>query len=353
MYSTNFQSLNKEENDINSQKIILSKKSISMMPFKTNLSNNFTYDFPRIVLIGKISDIRKEILDLLFGIGNINLNSDRPVHIFFKKSSENDTYVKVGNLGGKIYKFKNMHRRIEEERILKTTEILNLKIYSSDIIREFELIIIPSKYSDNYILNDSDVNVMINNYNNEKFFELILEEHIVKAKIIYIEKDSSQEKEYETYEFYEKFILPYAVSQNKSWVHKIFEGNTERNILYSDNDFVLVPDILWTDQSNIKELHCISIFKNPNLMSIRDLNSSSIELLNKIVKISKKTLKENYNINEDNIDIYFHYHPSIWQLHLHFVNRLVKDNHKKYYFSEIVNNLLSDSDYYKKNELEL
>jgi hypothetical protein len=67
--------------------------------------------------------------------------------------------------------------------------------------------------------------------------------------------------------------------------------------------------------------------------------------------ITLKIIKEKYGLNETSIKKFFHYPPSTYHLHIHFVNNRVKFGSSIEYSHELNNvifNLSICSDYYKK-----
>jgi m7GpppX diphosphatase len=165
-------------------------------------------------------------------------------------------------------------------------------------------------------------------------------------------KTDLQERYLETYEDYKKNILPKALSSNKQWLDDIIEGRKEQElILYQDKDFILLISDKWTD-NNIDHLRILSFFKNKKLKSIRDLTNANIKLLEKVKNKSCEVIKEKYNFTEDQLKIFFHYRPSVWQLHLHFVNLNYKlrssSVEKAFEYHGVIENLKLISDYYKK-----
>jgi len=126
-------------------------------------------------------------------------------------------------------------------------------------------------------------------------------------------------------------------------------GKTNEKIIYQCSEFVMVRDITWTNE-NLKEMHYLIIFTDPNLYSIRDLNQKHVKLLLDIVQIGKQKISELHNINLIDLEIYFHYHPSIWQLHMHFASNTIVDiYHKKFIVNHVIDNLINDNNYYKKD----
>jgi len=183
--------------------------------------------------------------------------------------------------------------------------------------------------------------------------------HSRRNKPIYKSKriDYTRPRSLESYTDYQNKIIPSINKNNTQWVFDIFNGKREQNrIIYQDSDFVLIPDIKW-DGRNIIDLHILAFFKDPKLQSIRDLTSEDIKLLDRVMKISLENIKRRYNLTEDQLKIYFHYKPSVWQLHLHFDNLFHKTGassvERAHSIYSVLENLKLDSDYYKKVKLHV
>jgi m7GpppX diphosphatase len=142
---------------------------------------------------------------------------------------------------------------------------------------------------------------------------------------------------------------------DKNWIYNIIDHKSEsENIIYENDNLIFIPDYKW--DNNIKNLHILGIFKNKNLNSIRDLNKDHIKILEECIIDGKKIIKEKYHI--DNLIIYFHYRPSVWQLHIHFIN--IDTNNKDSFtlprahlVSNVIQNLKYDTNYYKNANLEV
>ena len=142
---------------------------------------------------------------------------------------------------------------------------------------------------------------------------------------------------------------------NKIWIYNIIDHKTEtENIAFEDDNLIFIPDYKW--DNNLKNLHILGIFKDKSLNSIRDLNKNHIEILEKCIIDGKKIIKEKYDIS--NLVIYFHYRPSVWQLHMHFMN-IETDNKESFILprahlvSNVIQNLKYDSNYYLNANLEV
>jgi len=142
---------------------------------------------------------------------------------------------------------------------------------------------------------------------------------------------------------------------DKEWIYNIIDHKAESNdIIFEDNNIILIPDYKW--DKTLKNLHILAIFKDKSLGSIRDLQASNIEVLEESIQNGKKVIMEKYGI--DNLISYFHYRPSVWQLHMHFTN-IDTDNKNSFLLprahlaNTVIQNLKNDSDYYRKAILEV
>jgi diadenosine tetraphosphate (Ap4A) HIT family hydrolase len=157
----------------------------------------------------------------------------------------------------------------------------------------------------------------------------------------------------ESYDDYKKLKVE---DSDKIWVYNILDHTAESDrIIYEDKDIILIPDYKWN--YNIDNLHILCFFKNKKLYSIRELTNEHVEMLENSLQNCKKCIKEKYDISEDNLLIYFHYHPSVWQLHIHFTNvRLINNSiliPRAHLVNQVIENLKIDTNYYKKVKLEV
>ena len=173
-------------------------------------------------------------------------------------------------------------------------------------------------------------------------------------------------------ESYTDYLKLNVQNEDKKWIYNIIDHLSEsENILFENNNIIIIPDYKWagskdtlltnlntTKKNNLDSLHILCIFKDKSLFSIRELTQNHIPLLEEAIEFGCKTITEKYGIKNENLIIYFHYHPSVWQLHLHYMI-LNNDNTSSYSLprahsvKSIIQNIRLDSDYYKKVELEI
>jgi m7GpppX diphosphatase len=167
----------------------------------------------------------------------------------------------------------------------------------------------------------------------------------------------TRNKIFETPELYYNNTYPKIINQDLSWIDNIINGIKENElIIYGDDDMILIPDLKW-DNKTMENMYYLIIFKDKNLRSIRDLNTLHLPLLNKAKEISINKIKELHNINATQLRLYFHYHPSFWQLHLHI--NLITTNWNgscvdvAHLLSTVINNIKLVNDYYQKMDIEI
>ena len=88
-----------------------------------------------------------------------------------------------------------------------------------------------------------------------------------------------------------------------------------------------------------------------NLRSIRSLDASHIYLLEHMKTVTLNVIRDKYGLEEGYIKMYFHYEPSTYHLHIHFVNTASNQLHSSVEYSHELNSVIFNikmmSDYYK------
>ncbi len=156
----------------------------------------------------------------------------------------------------------------------------------------------------------------------------------------------------ETADFYNNMICP-----------KIEKPKKEFNVwkkckrIHTSKLFDIIVDSKWRDQK-IDNLHLLTLCKDFSLCSIRDLRGKDLPYLESIYKNSLDIIEKKYKLKENDLNIYFHYYPGVWLLHLHFVNKNKKDNRKNemaegraHFYDQVIENLKSKSNFYKKTDI--
>jgi len=137
----------------------------------------------------------------------------------------------------------------------------------------------------------------------------------------------------------------------KNWIYKIIGGEKEKeHIVFQNRNYIVLPDTETIQEGPV--LNWMIIFTDLQLTSIRDLRKKHIEMLESVFVELSKIVPSEY----ENPMIYFHYPPSVWQLHLHIaapcdVLRTTNSMQKVYFLEDVISNLKIDGDYYEKSTL--
>ena len=162
----------------------------------------------------------------------------------------------------------------------------------------------------------------------------------------------------ESYEEYKKTvsIRDKQKAHLDKWIYDILDGKKEQEkIIYQNDYFLIIHTYVWTNSNN-DDLHLLTIPYNKKLRTIRSLNTNYISLLDQMYKKTLEVIKDKYKIDISDLNIEFHYTPSTYHLHLHFVNKKkedISDIHYKHSYNNVINNIKDDKNYYINNNLNI
>jgi len=134
----------------------------------------------------------------------------------------------------------------------------------------------------------------------------------------------------------------------KQWIYKIIGGEKEQDqVIYRCDDFIILPDSENLDDPAV--LNWMVIFTDVDLISMRCLRGRHLSVLKSIKSMISQLLPPEF----DSPMLYFHYPPSVWQLHLHVaapcdVLRTTNSMQKVYFLEDVISNISIDPEYYAK-----
>lgn len=238
-----------------------------------------------------------------------------------------------------------------EINILPDGIIIN---YNKSIIQEEkpidnnEYIFIPDKIN---IKNTVKISKLLSNDVFEKF-KVITN---ISGELICCTDKSKLEKNQniiinESYLDYINMIESHNFSKEQ-WIYNIIDGISEiESIIYQDDDFLVIPSYTWNNLT-IDKLHILAIVKDKNLRCLRDLTGNDLWMLEKIRDVVLEIIYTTYQVEKNQINMYIHYAPSTYQLHIHFTNinnKNVRNSvESSHHLSNVISNLSINSDYYK------
>jgi m7GpppX diphosphatase len=218
----------------------------------------------------------------------------------------------------------------------KTIDTVNFKFIPSKVI-SFDRIVKNKKTMENDIYEKYEAVAEISG-------ELIVCNDVTKMRRL--EKKLIRE----SYQDYLK-MLEKRDPKKDQWIYNVIDGISEQEkILYKDDLCIVLPTYMW-DSVNIDKLHILCLPKDINLRSIRSLTSEHISLLEHMKKVTLEIIKNKYGLDECYLKMFFHYDPSTYHLHIHFVNTAHYDARSSVEYSHELNNVIFNlsiySQYYK------
>lgn len=166
---------------------------------------------------------------------------------------------------------------------------------------------------------------------------------------LHIKKYQPPKYKEETYEEH----LEHLKSQKLScdWVQEIIEGKSDP-ILKETDDLLLTVNWKW-DGKSVDNLYLLAFFKDKKIYTLREVN---LEMAEKMKKFILESAKEMYDIDPDQLVLYFHYKPTYYHCHVH-INNLKGNVHlgmvvgRAILLDDVIESLKSDPDFYKKRKI--
>jgi m7GpppX diphosphatase len=155
----------------------------------------------------------------------------------------------------------------------------------------------------------------------------------------------------ETYQDYLKYLSRYNIEKDR-WIYNIINRISEQeSILHRDKLCIVLPTYTW-DKKNMDKLHLLCLPVDISLRSIRSLTSTHLPLLQHMKRVTIDIINKLYNIEECFIKMFFHYEPSTYHLHIHFINISNYDARSSVEYSHELNNVIFNlsicPDYYQQ-----
>ena len=137
-------------------------------------------------------------------------------------------------------------------------------------------------------------------------------------------------------------IAKYISLASHQWIYNL-ECQPNEEIFINNNEWLLAKD----RHPGADERYLI-IYKDISLKTIRDLRQNHIQLLRDSYVQSLSYLKSNNLTNDDNILVFFHYYPSVFQLHAHITfTRFTRNQDRIHEFKHIIRNLRHCTHWYR------
>ncbi|CDW78537.1 histidine triad protein member [Stylonychia lemnae] len=169
-----------------------------------------------------------------------------------------------------------------------------------------------------------------NDIYNKMFITMPPEVTKIQADIIYpapkshIDKYTAQVYHIisETPEMHFTYVRPLYVDKLPpvSWIYNVLDKKKEVELCKFSNEHFTLQQDYKVNSEDIETLHMLAIPYRRDLRTIRDLNESHLPMLKSIKEESYKAIQEHYGIQSTKIRALFHYYPTFYHLHVHFVH---------------------------------
>ena len=186
----------------------------------------------------------------------------------------------------------------------------------------------------------------------------------------------------ESYKYYKKILKYNPNFFNNNWVENILFATSnkkyyknlqnttiksikseKKRIIYfnksyipnsnNTNKFIICKSTKWTD-NNKNNLILLVWTMDKSLLCLRSLTSKHLKLLKYIKKTIIYICKKKYKLLENDINIFFHYLPSVYQLHIHVHNKKINIGFypgKAHLLDQVILNISKYSKYYQTFDL--
>lgn len=159
----------------------------------------------------------------------------------------------------------------------------------------------------------------------------------------------------------------------KQWVHEVLCSRREADrVKLRTPFFVLLPDVncfqkrprdlcwqesRWRVRRPQASFHWLAVVTDVGLRTLRDLRGEHIPMLSALYTQSCMKIKAETGIDPEQVMVFIHYPPSVYQLHVHFKypvsQSMSHDTFRMHPLAVIINNLQIDGEYYSKSLLQL
>ena len=142
---------------------------------------------------------------------------------------------------------------------------------------------------------------------------------------------------------FQKFIRNKRVSASHTWIFDLIKGkvNHFEKVYINNERWMLAQD----DKTTENNKYYLVIFKDISLQSIRNLRREHVPLLTDVAKDVRSFLQDKHE-NHREFQMYFHYMPSFFQLHLHVCTRHTRDPVCQYPVATVIQNLDNQDKWY-------
>jgi len=138
--------------------------------------------------------------------------------------------------------------------------------------------------------------------------------------------------------------------ERNRWIIDTIKGvKKDEEIFLQTSNFILITNGTWKSTDDIDQMHLLCFYDNRKIRTIRDLKQTDVNILKMMRDESLNVIQERFGVNKDELRVFFHYPPSTYILHIHFVhiNSSESAEWNEWSFDHVLNCLESENNYFK------
>jgi diadenosine tetraphosphate (Ap4A) HIT family hydrolase len=151
-------------------------------------------------------------------------------------------------------------------------------------------------------------------------------------------------------ETHQDFIARSCLRENRQWIYELIDSGVG-----TPDETVLVDNAHWllcVDKHPGADTRYLIVFRDPRLKTIRDLRQGDVAMLRDMHTQVLQAMRA-HQAAWTSFSVYFHYNPSVYQLHAHVCDNTVRNAGvvsalRCHDLRHVVRNLAADSLWYRK-----
>lgn len=151
-------------------------------------------------------------------------------------------------------------------------------------------------------------------------------------------------------ELHQDFITRSCLRENRQWIYELIDSGAD-----APNETVLIDNERWLlclDKHPGTDTRYLIVFRDPRLKTIRDLRHGDLKMLSNMRTEVLAVIRKQHP-DWPSLSVYFHYNPSVYQLHAHVCENTVRHSGQVsalrcHDLRHVLRNLAADSLWYRE-----
>ena len=131
-------------------------------------------------------------------------------------------------------------------------------------------------------------------------------------------------------------------------MYNVLDNKKEQELTVFENEHFKLQKDYKFNEGETTTLYLLAMPKNRALKSVRDLTGEHLPMLKSILAESYELIEAKFKVPKHKIIAMFHYLPTYWLLHVHFVHidKQIRDARDHIPLEVVIDNIEMMTDYY-------